>query len=120
MLRPAYRLGNKSLKKEDLSDRFCKLTLDYIEPGDIIVSARGTVGEIAQLKRAMAFNQSCYGIRAKANLEQDYLYYLLKQKIKELQSQAHGGVFSTITRETFDRIKIEYPDKKEQLEISIS
>lgn len=33
-----------------------------LSTNDIIISARGT-GEIAQLKRPMAFNQSCYGIR---------------------------------------------------------
>ena len=33
--------------------------------GDIIISARGTVGALAVLKKKMAFNQSCYGVRNK-------------------------------------------------------
>lgn len=106
--------AEKKITNEGLQNSSTKL----LEPGDIIVSARGTVGEIAQLEKAMAFNQSCYGIRAKKNLDQDFLYYLLKQKIRELQSQAHGGVFNTITRETFDRIKIQYPDKDKQKKIA--
>ena len=32
-----------------------------LEQGDIIISARGTVGALAQLAKPMAFNQSCYG-----------------------------------------------------------
>ena len=36
-----------------------------LSPGQIIISARGTVGALAQLVRPMAFNQSCYGINAK-------------------------------------------------------
>ena len=49
-----------------------------LEKSDIIISARGTVGVLAQLSRPMAFNQSCYGIRAKDGVNQDYLFYLLK------------------------------------------
>ncbi|MDR2085309.1 MAG: restriction endonuclease subunit S [Bacteroidales bacterium] len=50
-----------------------------LNKGDIIISARGTVGVIAILKKSMAFNQSCYGVRAKYDLTfNDYLYYLLK------------------------------------------
>ncbi len=89
-----------------------------LQPGDIIISARGTVGELAQLKKQMAFNQSCYGLRAKENLNQDYLYYLLKQSITDLQRQAHGGVFSTITRETFQHIKVSLPSLESQKKIA--
>lgn len=35
-----------------------------LDKGDIIISARGTVGEIATIPYPMAFNQSCYGLRA--------------------------------------------------------
>lgn len=89
-----------------------------LNENDIIISARGTVGELAQLKRPMAFNQSCYGIRAKDGLDQNYLYYLLKYSVSDLQRQAHGGVFSTITRETFRHIKVALPDLKTQKKIA--
>lgn len=95
-----------------------KSSTKILDPGMLIISARGTVGELAQLKSQMAFNQSCYGIDANAEyLENDYLYYLLKIKIRELKSIAHGSVFDTITRETFDNIFVSIPPKKEQLAI---
>ena len=56
-----------------------------LKSGDIIISARGTVGELAQLKRPMAFNQSCYGIRARTGVDQDFLYYLLKKSVNDLR-----------------------------------
>ena len=60
---------------------FEKSSTKLLNPGMIIISARGTVGELAQLKTQMAFNQSCYGIDANSEyLENDYLYYLLKIK----------------------------------------
>ena len=95
-----------------------KSSTKILDPGMLIISARGTVGELAQLKSQMAFNQSCYGIDANAEyLENDYLYYLLKIKIRELKSIAHGSVFDTITRETFNNIFVSIPPKKEQLAI---
>jgi type I restriction enzyme, S subunit len=78
-------------------------------PNDIIISARGTVGELGVIVQPMAFNQSCYGIRANCMVDNGYLYYLLKEKINELKSISHGSVFSTITRETFDQIEIILP-----------
>lgn len=80
-----------------------------LKSGDIVISARGTVGELAQLKRPMAFNQSCYGIRARTGVDQDFLYYLLKKSVNDLRRQSHGGVFNTITRSTFDVVSVSIP-----------
>ena len=52
-----------------------------LDIGDLIISARGTVGALAQVKTRMAFNQSCYGLRAKDTTTNDFLYYLVKSKI---------------------------------------
>jgi len=96
-----------------------KSSTKLLKPGMLIISARGTVGELAQLKSEMAFNQSCYGIDAKTNyLNNDYLYYLLKLKIRELKSIAHGSVFDTITRNTFENIEVEIPSKHIQTAIA--
>jgi len=77
---------------------------------DIIISARGTVGALAQLSRPMAFNQSCYGVRAKPELEQGYLYYLLKSSIPKLTQIVHGAVFDTITKDSFKQISVSIPN----------
>lgn len=81
-----------------------------LQKDDIIISARGTVGETAMIPYPMAFNQSCYGIRAKGDLvDSIFLYYLLETRIKTLKNNAHGSVFDTITRDTFDGISIDLP-----------
>ena len=78
--------------------------------GDIIISARGTVGEIATIPYSMAFNQSCYGLRAKKEIvSEDFLYYLLKHNVRLLKKNTHGSVFDTITRDTFDGIEVDVP-----------
>ena len=73
-----------------------------LDKGDLIISARGTVGALAQLGKPMAFNQSCYGLRANEATTNDYLYYLIKNKIRSIQQNTHGSVFDTITRDTFE------------------
>ena len=105
----------KKITKSGLENSSTKL----LEKGDIIISARGTVGVLAVLGRIMAFNQSCYGIRAKQNLTyQEYLYYLLKYSINNLILISHGGVFDTITRESFYNINCQLPPLPEQTEIA--
>ena len=63
----------------------------------------------------MAFNQSCYGLRAKEGLvDEEYLYYLIKHNVVVLKKNTHGSVFDTITRDTFDDIEVELPSLVEQ------
>ncbi len=82
-----------------------------LEPGDIIISARGTVGKVAIVSKPMAFNQSCFGLRTKNKdeLDQEYLFYWLLSKREYIQTGSHGAVFDTITRNDFDRILIDLP-----------
>lgn len=90
-----------------------------LEKGDLIISARGTVGAIAQLTKPMAFNQSCFGLRGKKNkLDTDYLYYWLKNYVDVLLNKSQGSVFNTINLSTFDDIKIELPSIADQSKIS--
>lgn len=86
-----------------------------LKRNDSIISARGTVGEMAMIPFPMAFNQSCYGLRAKKGLvDAEYLYYLIKHNVVVLKKNTHGSVFDTITHDTFDDIEVELPSLKEQ------
>ncbi|KKH45979.1 restriction endonuclease subunit S [Methanosarcina sp. 1.H.A.2.2] len=89
-----------------------------LKKGHIIISARGTVGEIAQLACDMAFNQSCYGLNGKEQIINDFLYYLLKNNIRDIKKNTHGSVFDTITRNNFDQIIVSVPSIEEQKSIS--
>jgi type I restriction enzyme, S subunit len=89
-----------------------------LNTGDIIISARGTVGKFAQLKKPMSFNQSCYGLRAKHGTDKDFLYYLLKSCIYVIKKTVHGAVFDTITRNAFSKIYINLPPLPEQKAIA--
>lgn len=108
------RKTEKNITKAGLENSSTKM----LDIGDLIISARGTVGELAQLKKPMAFNQSCYGIKANENSNINFLYYLLKWKIKNIKKNVHGAVFDTITRNTFEKIDILLPSLPEQKEIA--
>ena len=104
----------KHISIEGLNNSSTKI----LSKGDIIISARGTVGAMAMLGKDMAFNQSCYGIQPTKLVDRDYLYYLLFSSIQELKHNSHGGVFDTITRDTFDTIEILLPPLSEQKRIA--
>lgn len=89
-----------------------------LQKDDIIISARGTVGEMAMIPFPMAFNQSCYGIRGKKGINQTFLYYLLKNSIRKLKAITHGTVFDTITRDTFSNISVTVPEIEVQNRIA--
>lgn len=101
----------KTITQAGLDNSSTKL----LKRNDSIISARGTVGEMAMIPYPMAFNQSCYGLRAKEGLvDEEYLYYLIKHNVVILKKNTHGSVFDTITRETFDGIEVELPSLVEQ------
>ena len=101
----------KTITQAGLDNSSTKL----LKRNDSIISARGTVGEMAMISYPMAFNQSCYGLRAKEGLvDEEYLYYLIKHNVVVLKKNTHGSVFDTITRDTFDGIEVDLPSLVEQ------
>ena len=107
--------AEKSITELGLAQSSTKL----LNAGDIIISARGTVGALAQLGRPMAFNQSCYGVRGISGVaDTNFIFYALKLAVKSMKQLAHGGVFDTITRDTFKSIDLLLPSIKEQCAIA--
>lgn len=52
----------------------------------------------------MTFNQSCYALRSTRGKHDCFVYLLAANTVKQLKAMAHGSVFSTITRQTFDAL----------------
>jgi len=116
-----FNSNNKKVYKTEKSITLLGLqnsSTKLLNKGDLIISARGTVGALAMLGKPMAFNQSCYGLRANNLTTNDFLYYLLKHRLKYIKQNTHGSVFETITRNTFDILKIILPPLNEQKAIA--
>ena len=89
--------SEKSITEKGLNNSATQL----LYPGDIIISARGTVGEVAQIGRAMAFNQSCYGLRAKDSYSSGFLTWTahcLTPCISGIRSEKHICAVSAMNR----------------------
>ena len=75
----------------------------------IVITARGTVGEIRLLGDNITFNQTCYGILAKEEMSQFFVYMLLKASIGQMKALSYGTIFDTITINTFKELKVIKP-----------
>ena len=78
----------------------------------IMITARGTVGNLNLLAIPMAMNQSCYAINSDIIHSQYFLFFLIRREVQKLRKMASGGVFDTIIINTFDHIKVCLPDEE--------
>ncbi|MDM0113948.1 restriction endonuclease subunit S [Variovorax sp. J22R133] len=76
-----------------------------------IISARGTVGKTGMVEGKMTINQSCYALSTKRKAGEYWVYFQTLALITKLRQIAHGGVFDTITRATFEGVKVVWPDE---------
>jgi type I restriction enzyme S subunit len=76
-----------------------------LSEGTTIITARGTVGKVALTGNQMTMNQSCYALHSINNYNY-YTYLTTLQVVNELQQRAHGCVFDTIIKSTFDEINL--------------
>jgi type I restriction enzyme S subunit len=83
---------------------------NLVRPGVAILSARGTVGKVAMVAKPSTFNQSCFGIEGKWG--DGFNYLMVKSQVARLQGLAHGGMFDTITRETFKSLVFPFAGAK--------
>lgn len=90
-----------------------------LNKGDLILSARGTVGKVAMVDKDMAFNQSCFGLRAnKTIITQDYLFYWFENNQQIFKSAQQGNVFKSVTLDFFDKTEAFIPSVPEQQKIA--
>ncbi|SMX86133.1 restriction endonuclease subunit S [Brevibacterium antiquum] len=87
-----------------------------LDPGSVVLTARGTVGAVARLSVAASINQSCYGF-ATGRVPAGCLYFLIKGSVAQAQAMAHGSVFDTITKKTFENVSVPELTREEWLDL---
>lgn len=98
----------KSITKSGLEGSSARL----VSKGATIISARGTVGNLAIAGRDMTFNQSCYALKGKNGSGCYFVFLSAQRMVEQLKAMAHGSVFSTITRQTFEAVRAVLPPEK--------
>ena len=95
-------MTEKTITQKGLQESSARL----VPAGTTIISARGTVGNLAMCGRPMAFNQSCYGLRTSSDVGDYFVFLTAHSLVDRLQAMAHGSVFSTITRQTIEAVSV--------------
>ncbi|MDE0100138.1 MAG: restriction endonuclease subunit S, partial [Truepera sp.] len=95
-------MTEKTITQKGLQESSARL----VPEGTTIISARGTVGNLAMCGRPMAFNQSCYGLRTSSDVGDCFVFLTAHNLVDRLQAMAHGSVFSTITRQTIEAVSV--------------
>lgn len=98
---PWVSVTEKGITCEGVENSAAKLLPDRT----VVISARGTVGRVALTCGPMAINQSCYGLRDIRDY-QLYLLHLVRMLVPRLRAGAHGSVFDTITRRSFESVTV--------------
>ena len=105
--------------EECITEKGLKSSAAKLMPeGTVVITARGTVGALAQLGQEMAFNQTCYAIAPNDNLDNNFLFYALKGTLAEMRTLTYGSVFETITKRSFDNWRIPCPQLPVQRSIA--
>lgn len=74
-----------------------------------IVTARGTVGSYCILAEPMTMNQTNYGLKAKKENTDYFVFLTLGNLVAHLRQVSYGTIFDTVTTKTFEQSRIVIP-----------
>jgi type I restriction enzyme S subunit len=90
-----------------------------LSPGALVISMRGTIGNIAIAAVPLTCNQSCEALLPRENVNNEYLYYLLVFLRPLLERLGAGTTFTSVTRRDIRDIRFALPtEPKEQQSIA--
>ncbi len=85
-----------------------------------IVTARGTVGSYCILSEPMTMNQTNYGLKAKRENTDYFVFFSLSNLVAHLRQVSYGTIFDTVTTKTFEQSRIVIPPISEIQEFDSS
>lgn len=104
----------RTISEEGLNSSSAKL----LPIGTILLSSRATVGECSINKRECTTNQGFQSLIPKENFLNEFVFYLMQTKRKELIRKSCGSTFLEISANEVRKIKIAVPTRIEQEKIS--
>ena len=104
----------RTISEEGLNKSSAKL----LPTGTILLSSRATVGECSINNVECTTNQGFQSLIAKENISNEFLFYLIQTKRKELIRKSCGSTFLEISANEVRKIKITIPTHKEQGKIA--
>ena len=86
--------------------------------GTILLSSRATVGECSINKKECTTNQGFQSLIPKKNISNEFVYYLIQTKRKDLIRKSCGSTFLEISANEVRKIVVSIPTIKEQDKIA--
>ena len=86
--------------------------------GTILLSTRATIGEASIATQSCCTNQGFQSLIANENINNEFLYYLIATKRKDLLRKSCGSTFLEISAKEIRKIKIRYASYEEQSKIA--
>ncbi|KKR09493.1 MAG: Restriction modification system DNA specificity domain protein [Microgenomates group bacterium GW2011_GWA2_39_19] len=85
----------------------------------VIFSSRATIGEVAITKVETSTNQGSKNfICDPKKVDYEFLYYLLKSKVEEINNLASGATYKEINKTVFSSVEVEIPNIPVQKQIA--
>lgn len=104
----------RTISEEGLNKSSAKL----LPIGTILLSSRATVGECSINKKECTTNQGFQSLIPKENISNEFVYYLIQTKRKDLIRKSCGSTFLEISANEVRKIVISIPTIKEQDKIA--
>ena len=104
----------RTISEEGLNKSSAKL----LPIGTILLSSRATVGECSINKKECTTNQGFQSLIPKENISNEFVYYLIQTKRKDLIRKSCGSTFLEISANEVRKIVISIPTIKEQNKIA--
>ncbi len=86
--------------------------------GTILLCSRATIGEMAIAKKQITTNQGFKNIVVNDDNYNEFIYYLLQTKKRQLIKKATGSTFFEISKKEVENLELTIPKKDEQIVIS--
>jgi len=110
--------GNKTFGKLYPSiDKWTTEPTKIGKKGTVLMSVRAPVGDLNIANQELCIGRGLCSIEMK-NGNNEYLYYLLKNAMKEIKKRSTGTVFASINKKELEEIKVWKFNREEQIKIA--
>ena len=107
--------GERYITKKGLS----KVKSKLLPKGTLLLSSRAPIGLLSIAKNELVTNQGFKNIIVDENqISNEFLYYYLKLKVKELNNLGTGTTFKELSKSSLEKFKVKLPDLPTQQKIA--
>lgn len=93
-------------------DTYTEKLTKLAQSGDIIMSVRAPVGDLNIAPVDLCIGRGLCSISTDKKLR-SFVYYLLKNEIRNLENQSTGTIFNSVNKKTLEQLKVHVPSNLE-------